>query len=315
MLFFFEVALLFSILFPIFLCISLGYVSVRLNLFTPEQIKGLGAFVIKIALPAYILHALASKNLKEIWLPSYLIAYMGGSLLLFGSAYLLYRYYFRNTLTQSAVLSMGAAMSNTGLIGTAILPLLMASHAVVYISLTLMIENLVMITMVLLLAEAGLHGQARTDIMLKKTMANLIKTPLVVAIFIAVFCVLFEVHLPPLLDQVLKNIGQSASPLALFVIGGGLVGLGFKTINIQVLSVVFSNILIMPLVIYGMFSILPNVSDEMKHAGTLIAALPMPIIFGILGQIYNLEKQALSALMLSTILGFVGVSILIMQWW
>ena len=136
-----------------------------------------------------------------------------------------------------------------------------------------------------------------------------------IAILIAVFCVLFEVHLPPLLDQVLKNIGQSASPLALFVIGGGLVGLGFKTINIQVLSVVFSNVLIMPLVIYGMFSILPNVSDEMKHAGTLIAALPMPIIFGILGQIYNLEKQALSALMLSTILGFVGVSILIMQWW
>lgn len=294
---------------------SFGYASVRLGLLTPEQIKGLGAFVIKIALPAYILHALASKNLKEIWLPSYLIAYMGGSLLLFGGAYLLYRYYFKNTLTQSAVLSMGAAMSNTGLIGTAILPVLIASHAVVYLSLTLMIENLVMITMVLFLAEAGLNGQQQTGVMLKKTLLNLIKTPLVIAIIIAFVCVLFELKLPLSIDQALKNIGQSASPLALFVIGGSLVGLGFKTINVQVLSVVFCNVLIMPLVIYGLFSVLPNVSDEMKHAGTLIAALPMPIIFGILGQIYGLEKQALSALMLSTIFGFIGIGMLIMLWW
>ncbi|MEB3767971.1 AEC family transporter [Acinetobacter sp. MD2] len=307
--------MLLSILVPILLCMLLGYICVRLELLTAEQIKTLGVFVIRIALPAYILHALADKSFNDIWLPSYVIAYMGGSLLLFGSAYLLHRYYFKNNLTQSAVLAMGASMSNTGLIGSAILPLLIAGHAVVYLSLTLMIENLVMITMVLLLAEAGLHGQQNTVLMLKKTVLNLIKTPLVVAILAAFLCILFGIKLPVFIDQVLKNIGQTASPLALFVIGGSLVGLGFKTINFQVTLIVLSNVVLMPLLMFGLFSLLPNVPDEMKHAGTLIAALPMPIVFGILGQIYGLEKQALTALMLSTILGFIGTSLLIVLWW
>ncbi|MEB3753684.1 AEC family transporter [Acinetobacter sp. MD2(2019)] len=307
--------MLFSILAPIFLCMFFGYGSVRLNVLNSEQIKALGAFVIKVALPAYLLHALANKNLNDIWLPSYVIAYMGGSLILFAGSYLLYRYFFKNTLTQSAVLSMGAAMSNTGLIGTAILPLLIANHAVVYLSLTLIIENLVMITMVFLLAEMGLHGQQNTRIMLKRTLANLLKTPLIITIFIAFFCILFQFKLPEIVDEVLTMMGKTASPLALFVIGGSLVGLGFKAINLQVVSVVLSNILLMPLIIYGIFTVLPNVSDEMKHAGTLIAALPMPILFGIIGQIYGLEKQTLSALMLSTILGFIGTSLLIVWWW
>ena len=53
----------------------------------------------------------------------------------------------------------------------------------------------------------------------------------------------------------------------------------------------------------------------MRYAGTLLAALPMPIIFGILGQNYGLNDKALTALMLSTILGFVVISGLIALWW
>ena len=88
------------------------------------------------ALPAFLLHALASRNLSEIWHPSYFIAYGGGSLLLFVCAFVLYRHYFQHRLTASAVMAMGASMSNTGFIGTAILTMLIGQHAAIYISLT-----------------------------------------------------------------------------------------------------------------------------------------------------------------------------------
>jgi predicted permease len=217
--------------------------------------------------------------------------------------------------TQAAILSMGASMSNTGLIGSAILPLLIASHAVVYLSLTLMIENLLMITLVLLLAESGLHWQHRPITMLKKTLLNLIKTPLVIAIFLAFACVLFNVHIPEKLDHVLLLIGQTASPVALFVIGGSLVGLGIKTVDKQVLSLVLTKVVAMPLTIYSLFLLFTSATPEMRQAGTLIAALPMPIVFGIFAQMYGLERRALAALMLSTVLGFIGVSVLILLWW
>ncbi len=53
----------------------------------------------------------------------------------------------------------------------------------------------------------------------------------------------------------------------------------------------------------------------MLYAGTLIAALPMPIAFGIFGQAYGLNEKALTPLMISTVVGFIGVSGLIALWW
>jgi predicted permease len=128
-------------------------------------------------------------------------------------------------------------------------------------------------------------------------------------------CVLLNLKLPATIDQILAMLGKTASPLALFVIGGSLVGIGLKAIDIQSLVLVFLKIILMPLTIFLLFSVLPNVSQEMLYAGTLLAALPMPIAFGIFGQTYGLNEKALTPLMLSTILGFGVVSSLIAFWW
>jgi predicted permease len=48
---------------------------------------------------------------------------------------------------------MGASMSNTGFMGTAILTMLIGSHAAIYISLTLIIENLLIVALMLILAK------------------------------------------------------------------------------------------------------------------------------------------------------------------
>ena len=304
-----------NILLPIFLLIGTGYGSVKLGLLTAEQIKSLGGYVIKIALPALILSSLASKNLHDIWLPPYLFAYAGGSLLIYALAYRLYRSHFSYPLTQAAVMSMGASMSNTGLIGSAILPLLLPDRAVIYLSLTLMIENLLMMTMVLLLAEAGLQAQHRTSVMLYHAVKNLLKNPLVIAILLAMCAVIFELHLPQILNNLLTVLGKTASPLALLVIGGSLVGIRLRALDHQTLLLVGLKILLMPSVIFALFLFLPNASLEMQQAATLIAALPMPIVFGILGQVYGLEQRAVAAVMLSTLLGFIAVSMLMTFWW
>ena len=103
--------------------------------------------------------------------------------------------------------------------------------------------------------------------------------------------------------------------MALFAIGGSLVGIGITTINIESVLLATFKVVLMPSVIFALFLITPNVSREMLYAGTLIAALPMPIAFGIFGQAYGLNEKALTPLMISTIVGFIGVSCLIALWW
>ena len=304
-----------SIILPIILLVLLGFACVKGGLMLSEQIKALGAFVIKIALPAFLLHALASRNLNEIWHPSYFIAYGGGSLLLFVCAFVLYRHYFQYRLTASAVMAMGASMSNTGFIGTAILTMLIGQHAAIYISLTLIIENLLIVALVLMIAEAGLQQQGSFKQIALPTLVNLLKNPVILAIIGGMSCVLFGLKLPAAIDQILAMLGKTASPLALFVIGGSLVGIGLKAVDIQSLILVSFKIVLMPLTIFLLLSVLPNVSQEMLYAGTVLAALPMPIAFGIFGQTYGLNEKALTPLMLSTVLGFGVVSGLIAFWW
>ncbi|MDR6797977.1 putative permease [Acinetobacter calcoaceticus] len=271
--------------------------------------------MIKISLPAFLIHSLANKNLQDIWHPAYFIAYGGGSLILFFLAFILYRKYFKNSLTHSAVISMGASMSNTGFMGTAILTMLIGNHAAIYISLTLIIENLLIVALMLILAEAGLHQQQNLTPLLKQTFLNLLKNPVIIAILVGMGCILLDVNLPTTLDQSLELLGRTASPLALFAIGGSLVGIGITTVNMQSVLLATFKVILMPFVIFALFLMTPDVSREMLYAGTLIAALPMPIAFGIFGQAYGLNEKALTPLMISTVVGFIGVSGLIALWW
>lgn len=304
-----------NVILPICLLLLLGFVCVRFEFILQEHIKGLSQFVFKISLPAFLLQALASKRFDEIWNPSYFIAYGGGSLLVFVLAFWVYYKYFHCRLTESGVLSMGASMSNTGFIGTAILTMLIGQHAAIYLSLTLIIENLLIVALTLIIAEAGEHQHRTIPQLLKQTLNNVIKNPVILSILFGVICIILNIHLPAYVVQALEMLGKTASPIALFVIGGSLVGMSLKAVNVQSVMLVGFKIVLMPLIIFVLLSILPNVSQEMRYAGTLLAALPMPIVFGILGQNYGLNDKALTALMLSTILGFVVLSGLIALWW
>ena len=62
-----DVRVLLSILFPICAVVLLGYFAVRSQFIETSAIQFLGQFVMKVALPAFLLQALASKSLSEIW--------------------------------------------------------------------------------------------------------------------------------------------------------------------------------------------------------------------------------------------------------
>ena len=307
--------MIFSVIFPVFFLLFLGFISVRIQLISKEQIHALSAFVIKIALPALLFHALASKDLHEIWYPSYFFIYAGVTAFLFIMAFVIGRKVFANSFTHASIYSHGASMSNTGLLGAAILTLLMGNEAMIYLSLVVIIESVFLIPTVLVLAELGRQNQADLTAILKSTFVTLFKNPLFLSVVLGMSCAIFQVQIPQTLDQVFAMLGQTASPLALFIIGGGMVGLTIQSVNLQTVYLVVSKNIAMPILVYLGLSYFTDLEQKMIYAGTLIAALPMPSIFGIFGQIYGLNEKALTPLMISTIFSFVVISVLIGFWW
>lgn len=307
--------MIFSVIFPVFFLLFLGFISVKIQLINKAQIIALSAFVIKIALPALLLHALASKDLHEIWYPAYFFVYASVTFALFILAFFIGQKIFKNHFTHASVFSLGASMSNTGLLGAAILTLLMGSEAMIYISLVVIIESVFLVPLMLTLAEIGRQRQANLVAILKITFITLLKNPLFLSVMIGMSCAVFNIQIPQLLDSVFAMLGQTASPLALFIIGGGMVGLTIQSFNLQTIYLVVSKNICMPILVYLGFTHFTDLDQKMIYAGTLIAALPMPSIFGIFGQIYGLNEKALTPLMISTFLSFMIVSVLIGVWW
>ncbi|MFV5491687.1 AEC family transporter [Acinetobacter sp. ASP199] len=305
--------MLFSILFPICAVVFLGYIAARTQFITPSLITAMSQFVMKISLPAFLLQALASKNLSDIWSPQYFIAYAGGSLLLYALVFFCCRYFFKAPLTESSVLAMGGSMSNTGFIGTAILTLLIGSHSAIYLSLTLIVENLLIVTLMLVLAERGLQapGTAGKSI-LAGTLLRIFKNPVIVSIMLGILCILLDIQLPELLASTLKMLGQTASPLALFVIGGSLIGMNLRSLTAFSWFLTAMKVIVMPLLIFSLLWAF-DVSREMLFIGTLLAALPMPIALGIFAQHYGVQEKALPPLVLSTLMGFIVVAVILTQ--
>ena len=223
-------------------------------------------------------------------------------------------HYFKNNRIHASILSLGASMSNTGLIGTAVLSLLMGHKAMTYISLVVIVECVLLIPAVLLLIQLSTQESVSIGKMVKEVFLTLLTSPIFMSVLIGISLSFLDLQIPHLIDQSLALLGQAASPLALFSIGGGIVGMSLKYINVQSFYLVASNNLLMPLLVFLGLSYLTDASDEMIFAGTVIAALPMPTIFGMLGQAYGANDKAMTPLLISTIFGFAVTSLIIAMW-
>ena len=177
--------------------------------------------------------------------------------------------------------------------GTAILTMLMGSHAAIYISLTLIIENLLIVALMLILAEAGLHQQQRLLPLLKKHSLIYLKS--------CNYCNFSwdELHFARYSSAFktwtsLRTFRKNSFASSIICYWWQLGWYWYYRREFQSILLAGFNVILMPVVIFGLFLLLPNVSQEMLYAGTLLAALPMPIAFGIFGQAYGLNERALT---------------------
>lgn len=301
-----------SVILPIFIILSVGYLSLRLNMLNTTHVQAIIQFIIKISLPAFLLYALSTRSFDEIWQMPYFLGYLLGSLILFFSAYTLYRRFFKVPRHQAAVIGLGSSMSNTGFIGTAVLTLLLAQAAVPYLAMTLVIENIILLSLMLILIESSDQQDKTLSTIILSTLQNLAKNPIILSIILGLICSVYTVQWPVSLELPLKSLASTASPLAIFVIGASLATLTIKDLSKDVLIVCTIKLLIMPIVVTSIIYIMPGSTAKMAYAALILSALPMATAFGIYGQLNGIAEQSVASVMLSTLLSLVSIA-LIMQ--
>lgn len=306
----------FSVTGPIYITIAVGYLATRFGLFEASDMRVLGRYVLYLALPALLFRALSQRQFTEIVNTSYVAAYLGGTLAMVVLGYLVTRKVLGQDRATAAFSAMGMSCPNSGFVGYPILLLTFPSIAGTVLALNMFVENIVIVPLLLMLAERARGAEAHPLAVLWGALKRLAVNPIVIALAAGLVVSISGLPLPQPFVKSVDLFASSSAALSLFFIGGTLVGLPVAGMAGRVVPVVIGKLVAHPLIMLASVSLvalsgLAPIPSPFREAVILSAAMPIFGIYPILAQKYEREGFSAIALLATTVVSFVTVSLLL----
>lgn len=302
---------IFQITAPVFAILALGFAAVRLGWFAFDELRGAAKLVMKIGLPALIFQALATKPLGEVFNLAYLLGYGAGTVAAFAFGWSFGRYVRKQDGAAAALSGFGMSMSNTGFIGYPLLAMAIGTQAGQYLAMNALLENIIALPLFYSVADAAAGGGKSRWQTLRYVAANLLKNPMIVSIPVSLVFAAGWLPVPQLIDKVTFMLAAAAAPVALFVIGGSLVGLKLRGSLPDITLIALGKLAVFPLTVsLGLW--LAGAERQVVWIGALLAGVPMASIFPLVCAQYGYEKRGSAAMLLTVVLSFFSISLLML---
>jgi len=301
---------------PIYITIALGYLLTRKGLFARADMRVLGQFVIHLALPALLFNALAQRKLGDILNGRYMLVYALGSLLAMGLGLLWARRGAGQDANTSVFYAMGMSCPNSGFVGYPIALLVIGPVAGVMLGLNMIVENLLLIPLLMALAESTTGSGGRWHAVLRQTLTNLLRNPMVLGLLAGFAVSALEWQLPSPVARTVTLFAQASAALSLFVIGGSLAGLHIAGLGKPVAQIAMGKLLLHPAAMLAVLLLceaagMVPMDPALRIGVVLTAASPMLGIFPILAQKHGHDGLAAAALLGTTVGSFFTISALL----
>jgi len=292
---------------PIYLIIAGGYLSVRLGLFEQRDTRALGRYVAAFCIPALLFDALSSRPLAEIANLRYLGAYGAASMAVLLATFRVQTSLRRQPAPKAAIQGLGMSSSNSAFIGYPIAAQAFGHPAAVALALNMILENGIMLPLALALAGSG-DLRTRSFSRFADSLRGLERNPMMLALVAGFAVSAFGIPLPAVVTRTVRLVSSAASPVALFVIGGSLVGLSLQGMRRDVGAIVAGKLLLHPLAVLAAMCLVAPIDPTLAQSGVILAAAPMMSIYAVLGQRYELQGLCAAALLATTTVSFVSIS-------
>lgn len=292
---------------PTFILILMGFCAVRFGFLAKENVRTLAWFVVNVGLPAAMFKALNSRSFQDILHYDYLLIFGIGSLISFAVMFTVAKVRGK-PLTECALFGLGGSVSNSLMIGFPIIMQLFGDAALVPFALTLIVENLFILPLALALADTGQQQSGSFFSALMKSLPQLLKNPIIASIGIGLISTAMNIHPPAFINKVIDMLSVTVGGLALFAIGGMLVGLKPKGMMTDLSAIVFGKMIIHPLAVFSMMLVMPPMQPLFQNVAIILASMPMFSIFAVIGMRYNYGGLCSAVLLPATVLAFFTIN-------
>ncbi|HZK04933.1 MAG TPA: AEC family transporter [Actinomycetaceae bacterium] len=301
-----------SAIVPIFLIVAVGYGVTRVGVLQRADMTVLSTYVVKVALPTLVFVAVSGRSLGEVLNPTYLLIYAAAAMMMIGLS-LLWARKRRFPAARGTTLALVAAGTNNGFVGFPIFLLLLPEVAGPAVGMDMMVDSLLIFPVAILLYEAGAGEEMQWGRRLLGTLQRVVLHPLMIAIALALGVTALKISLPAMVESAVTLVANSASAVALFTVGGMLVGLRLGDQRLDVTAGVIGKLFAMPAIAVGLALLLPAVGlpeldPDLRAAAILTCALPSPASAPAFAEQYGEGEFGAAIQLLSTLLSFLTIT-------
>jgi|APMI01.1.fsa_nt_gi malonate transporter and related proteins len=293
---------------PIFGLIGMGYIAVRTGHFPKAGLGALGAFVVRVALPVLLFKSISQRSFAEVFNLHYLGAYALGSVSMLGLGILWARKLRGQPLAAASIFGMGMSCSNSAYVGFPIVLQVIGPSASMALALTMIVENAFMLPLCLAIGESAGARHEPFHRAFGRGLYNLRKVPIVIAMVVAFVFSGLHIGLPAPAWRAVDMLAAASAPVALFYIGGNLVGLPLRDMLADVSVVTVGKLVLHPLLVFGGLLLFAPVEPHLAVGAVLMASVPMLSIYPIFGQRHGQEGFCAATLLVATVLSFVTIA-------
>ena len=293
----------------------LGYTSVKTNFISHTSLPGMGRLVLNLALPALIFITISKLDFKDIVEVKYLVIYGLASALTLILGVLFMRLVRQANLVTSGVMGLGMSLSNSAFIGFPVLLQVFDNPPVQAFAMSLMVENILIMPLSLLIIEYATQNKTSTKVnighKIKDIFKKVVRNPLLIAIAASMLVALVNIPLPGAVTKSLDLLAAAAIAVALFTIGGSLVGNPIKGDFTTLTCVVVGKLVLHPALVILFLFLIPGLNTDLRLAMLIFAVMPMLSVFPIIASNYNLGKISANILLFTTLLSFIPLTLLL----
>ena len=308
----------FAVTFPFFALVLCGWLAARSRLLPEAAIPGLNLFVLYFALPCLLFRFGAATPLAQLLDPTVLGVYALAGLAIVAFTIVLTRSP-RVHLKDAAFGALVAAFPNLGFMGVPMLVGLLGPAVVGPLSATILFDIVVTSSLCVGIAQAHDAAGRGRGATLSNALLGTAKNPLPWAIVLGALASRFGIALPGPIEQVVKMLGDAATPVALFSIGSVLWRAGqhahTRTPPALFLPVALIKLLAHPALVWALGSAAIALGAPLSAFNlkvlVLAAALPSASNVSLMAERYEADNGRVTRIiMASTVLAFVTFSLL-----
>ena len=206
---------------PIFLVIVLGYILMRVGFFNKEFVKIADKYVFKVALPVLLFKQIATVDINDCFDIRFVLFCMITTTVIFAVIWMGARLFLKDKSMVGAF-TQASARGSAAILGIAFIENIYGSSGMGPLMIVSAVPLYNIYSVIILTFSARNRENGKGAI--KSALLGVIKNPIIIGIFLGLPFSIMGIRIPAIPLKAITSVAQTATPVALLVVGAGFEG-------------------------------------------------------------------------------------------